>query len=126
MLGGSAIKKAVTGYTESDHDLFMHKFMADEENIAAYCTPGPKPKTRILQQAAYVKWNKSKPNGFAVDGEGTKTKTGIADRQLLSHILLSNLPQSALLQHETRFSPLHKAPRPSHVHQKQMGPCIVG
>jgi hypothetical protein len=61
----------------------MHKFMTDEENIAAYCTPGPKPKKRILQQAAYVKWNKIKPNGFAVDGEGTKTKTGITDPEVI-------------------------------------------
>ena len=61
----------------------MHKFMTDAENIAAYCTPGPKPKKGIPQQAAYVKWNKIKPNGFTVDGEGTKTKTGIKDRSAI-------------------------------------------
>jgi hypothetical protein len=83
-LGGSAIKKASTGYTgKSDHDLFMDKYMTDAENIAAYCTPGPKPKKGKLQQAAYVQWNKIKPNGFTVDGEGTKTKTGIKDRSAI-------------------------------------------
>jgi hypothetical protein len=66
----------------------MHKFLTDEENIAAYCTPGPKPKKRILQQAAYVKWNKIKPNGFAVGGEGPKTKTGITDRSAIYYRIL--------------------------------------
>ena len=79
--------------------------MADEENIAAYCTPGPKPKTRILQQAAYVKWNKSKPNGFAVDGEGTKTKTGIADRSaIIAYFAEQSAPISAAATRDSVFS----------------------
>jgi hypothetical protein len=83
----------------------MRKSMTDAGNIAAHCTPGPKPKKGILQQAAYVKWNKTKPNGFAVDGEGAKTNTGIKDRSaIIAYFAEQPAPISAAATRDSFFS----------------------